>query len=38
LDYFLTGGNNDFDPEYFDPEEVIFDDPQDRWSIAFEEE
>lgn len=29
---------DDFDPEYFDPAEVIFDDPQERWNIAFEEE
>jgi len=24
-----------FDPEYFDEEEVDFDDPQERWKIAF---
>ena len=25
-----------YDPEHFNPEEVIFDDPQERWKIAFE--
>jgi hypothetical protein len=25
----------DFDPEYFDPEEVIFDDPDERRKFAF---
>ncbi len=24
-----------FDPEYFDVEEVGFDDPDERWKIAF---
>ena len=24
-----------FDPEYFDKEEVSFDDPDERWKIAF---
>ena len=24
-----------FDPEYFDVEEVSFDDPDERWKIAF---
>ena len=27
-----------FDPEHFDPEEVIFDDPQERWEFAFGDE
>jgi len=27
----------DFDPERFDPSRVVFDDPQKRWKIAFEE-
>ena len=26
-----------FDPEHFVPEEVIFDNPQERWKTAFEE-
>ena len=34
----LDSIGDEFDSEYFDPAEVIFDDPQDRWSIAFEEE
>jgi hypothetical protein len=25
-----------FDPEYFDPKEVVFDDPDERYEIAFE--
>jgi hypothetical protein len=28
----------DFDPERFDPSRVVFEDPQERWKIAFEEE
>ncbi len=24
-----------FDPEYFDKEEISFDDPDERWKIAF---
>lgn len=28
----------EFDPERFDPEKVVFDDPQERWSIAFSED
>jgi hypothetical protein len=35
LEYMKGSG---FDPEYFDPAEVRFDDPDRRWSVAFEEE
>jgi hypothetical protein len=27
-----------FDPEHFDPDEVCFDDPEERWKEAFEED
>ncbi|MBW1708087.1 MAG: plasmid pRiA4b ORF-3 family protein, partial [Deltaproteobacteria bacterium] len=27
----------DFDPEFFDAELVEFDDPAERWKLAFEE-
>ena len=28
----------EFDPESFDPQEVVFDDPDERWKLAFEDE
>jgi len=26
----------EFDPEHFDPEEIFFDDPEERWKFAYE--
>lgn len=36
-DEMLEWVGGEFDPEAFDAEEVIFEDPQKRWKIAFEE-
>jgi hypothetical protein len=34
---YLNWIGGEFDPEEFDPEQVKFDDPEERWRIAFEE-
>ena len=34
---YLTWVGGEFDPEAFDPEQVRFDDPEERWRTAFEE-
>jgi hypothetical protein len=34
---FLAWIGGEFDPEEFDPKQVQFDDPEERWRIAFEE-
>ena len=31
----LTWAGGSFDPENFDPKEVKFDDPDERWEMAF---
>ena len=36
-DHALEWIGGSFDPEHFDSQEVTFDDPHERWSIAFEE-
>jgi len=33
----LTWVGGEFDPESFDPQEVIFDDPRERWDLSFGE-
>jgi hypothetical protein len=34
---YLIWVGGEFDPEDFDPEQVKFDDPEERWRVAFEE-
>jgi len=36
-DSMLEWAGGKFDPEEFDPSKVIFDDPEKRWKIAFQE-
>jgi hypothetical protein len=37
-EHMLEWAGGDFSPEYFNPKEVRFDDPDKRWKIAFTEE
>ncbi len=34
---YLTWIGGGFDPEEFSPDQIIFDDPAERWRVAFEE-